>query len=223
MKFIKLLLSFIGICALSVPLTACEDKTDYFSYVSELRTNIYTAENQDVSISIYCGAQESPAIFDGVKNDTRLTLCVKAIFTEEPSQNTTVTVSYDDKEYVIPIEFHPVKRALAGKTEVSTLPTEKQIQLTVNYGETSFSLTAVSKLNDDTITYTDALSIAAKNASEFIKENTVSGILQAEITVRLLVENDKNYYFVGFITEEGLKKAYLIDGTSGEIVATKDN
>ena len=39
----------------------------------------------------------------------------------------------------------------------------------------------------------------------------------------LLCENGKNYYYVGFICDKGLKKAYLIDGVTGEVIAEKDN
>lgn len=222
MKFLKVFLLAILIFTFSLPLYACNNQTDYFSYVSELRKDIFTAENENLSVAIYSGAKETPAIFDGVKNDTGLLLGVKVIFIEEPSSAVSVTVCYDDKSYEIPLEFHPVKRALAGKTSVANLP-EKQVEVTVTYGETSVNLTAVSRLNQNTISYTKALAVATKEAQTFIKENTVSGVLQAEIVIRLLLENDKNYYYVGFVTQEGLKLAYLIDGESGEILARKQN
>lgn len=222
MKILKNVFISLILCTLTLPLLACNSKTDYFSFVSELRKDLFIAENSTVSVLLYSGAKESPAIFDGVKNDTGLLVGIKVIFNEEVSSPVTATVCYDQKNYEIPLEFHPVKRALAGKTNVSALP-EKSVDITLRYGENEVTLTAESQLKQDTITYTKALEVATNDAKDFLKENTKGGVLQAEIVVRLLCENDKNYYYVGFITCEGLKLAYLIDGKTGEIIASKQN
>jgi len=221
MKIFKLPLTLFLCIGILFCVGACSEKLDYFSYVSEIRTNIFCAQNETACVTVYSGAKENPAIYDGIKNDTALLIGVKLILSEEPSVPVKVTVCYGDKSYEIPLEFHPVKRALAGKTNVTELPTD-QIEVAVCYGETNFTLTATSQLNENVISYTDALKAATDDASEFLKQHTKNGVLQAEIVIRLLCEEGKNYYYVGFITSEGLKKAFLIDGASAEILARKD-
>ena len=100
---------------------------------------------------------------------------------------------------------------------------ERSITIDIVCGENTTTVTLYSKLNEDTISYTDALKKATDKASDFLKEHTKKGVLKAEIAIRLLCENDKNFYYVGFICEEGLKRAYLIDGKTGEIIAEKNN
>ena len=80
-----------------------------------------------------------------------------------------------------------------------------------------------SKLNDKNISYIKALEISVNEGQSFLKEHTVKGVLKCEIVIRLLCENERNYYYVGFICEEGLKLAYLINGETGEIIAKKQN
>lgn len=222
MKFIKVFLSFLSLLLIFCTLSACKQKIDYLSYVSELRKNLFTQENQDVSLLVYAGAKEKPAIFDGVKNDTRLIVGVKAIFKEEPSSSVIAKVCFEDKCYEIPLDFHPVKLALAGEMEVPILP-EQSVEVTLCFDQKEICLTANSIIDSKTISYDKALDSVAQKASDFFNEHTKNGVLRAEIIVRLLREGNKNYYYVGLVCEEGLKRSYLVDATTGEIVAEKIN
>lgn len=222
MKIFKSFCLLLAITLLCSCLFACKQKVDYFSYVSELRKDIFTAENDEVSLLVYAGAKENPAIFDGVKNETRLIVGVKAIFNEEPQTAVTAKICFNDKNYELPLDFHPVKRALAGEVEVPVLP-ENSVEVVLCYNQTEVCLTANSRLNQDTIAYSDALDSVTKKADDFFKEHTKNGVLKAEIVIRLLCEQNKNYYYVGLVCAEGLKRSYLVDGTTGEVVAEKIN
>lgn len=220
MRFFKNICCFIIATIVLLNLTACKQNIDYFSYVSELRKNIFTAQNEQLSLLVYAGAKENPAIFDGVKNETRLILGVKVIFNEEPQTAIVATLCFDDKSYELPLDFHPVKRALAGEIEVPVLP-EKSVDVVLCYDQKEVCLTASSRLNENTISYSKALDSVTPKADDFFKEHTKNGILKAEIIIRLLCEQNKNYYYVGLVCEEGLKRSYLVDGISGEVVAEK--
>ena len=221
MKFLKRLFA-LAFCVSILCLSACSAKIDYTSYVSELRKELFTAENEQVSVMVYTGAKESPAILDGIKNDTRLIIGIKAIFNQEPQSPVTATVCFDDKAYEIPLNFHPVKRALAGEIEVPVLP-EKQVDIKLLYDQTEILLTAKSRLFEDTVSYNEALASVTQKAESFLKEHVKGGVLKCEIIIRLLCEHDKNYYYVGLVCDEGLKRSYLVDGKTGEVVAEKIN
>ena len=50
--------------------SSCHKKTvDYFSYVSELRQNVFLAETEEFSLKIYTGFKESPYLADGKKRE----------------------------------------------------------------------------------------------------------------------------------------------------------
>lgn len=221
MKFLKRLFA-LAFCFTILTLNACSAKIDYMSYVSELRKEIFTAENEQVSVMVYAGAKENPAILDGVKNDTRLIVGIKAIFNQEPQSTVTATLCFDDKSYEIPLNFHPVKRALAGEIELPVLP-EKQVEVKLSYDQTEILLTAKTRLFEDTVSYSDALASVTQKAEGFLKEHVKAGVLKCEIIIRLLCEHNKNYYYVGLVCNEGLKRSYLVDGKTGEVVAEKIN
>ena len=202
--------------------TACNPKPDYISYVSELRKDIFTGEQDNFSVVIYSGTKESPAVFDGIKNQTALTLTFKVTCKEEVGESIKICFETGNKKYEKTLDFNPVKSTLCCDVEVNALP-EKELAVTLCYGESSTVVNTLSRLKENTISYTKALESAAEKASDFLSEHTEGGTLKAEIVLRLLCENDRNYYYVGFVCEEGLKRAYLVNGENGEIIAEKTN
>ena len=111
---------------------------------------------------------------------------------------------------------------MACSFDVNVLP-EKQVVVKLIYGDQTCTLTALSALNEDTIPYTEALKRATDYCAEYITSHTENGKLKAEISVRLLTENGNNYYYVGFTATDGEKKAVLIDGETGSVLAEKNN
>ena len=220
--------SFSRFCALLltvfiVPfiLSACNTEPDYFSCVSELRKDVFVGEQDNFSVVVYAGTKESPALFDGIKQNTVLCLGFKIIQKEEVGSQLTIKFTVNNKNYTAPLTFNPVKNTLFCDVEVSALP-EKNFEVEICYGEKSTVVSTASQLNDNTINYSKALESAVSKGRDFLKEHTEKGILNAEIVIRLLCERGKNYYYVGFICEKGLKRAYLIDGSNGEVIAEKN-
>lgn len=211
-------LALITVCFFGA---SCKRKIDYFSYVSELRKDVFAGENERFSVVVWAGAREKPYAADGIKNQTGLSLTVKVIRKDDTGEAVSVVVKFDDKSYEAKTGFHPVKSALCAEIDVDKLP-EKQLICEVSCGETSDVITLSSKKNENTISYGEALEKAALKASEFLKANTKNGRLSAEIAVKLLCENDRNYYYVSFLSVSGEKKAYLVDGEDGSILAERD-
>lgn len=200
--------------------SACSGQTDYFSCVSELRSDVFCGETDNFAVTVYSGFKEKPYCHDGEKGETNLMLTVKLFEKQKIDEQITIKIEYGGESYEKPLDYNPVSRALSCDAEVNSLP-EKKLNLTVSYGETSVPVELESKLNPDTVSYTVALEKATSKAADFLRENSGAGAFNGEISIRLLCENERNYYYVGFILKSGLKQAYLIDGKSGEILAEK--
>ena len=125
---------------------------------------------------------------------------------------------YEKNQYKIIAYSHPLH-----SYSFCRLQPEKQVVVKLIYGDQSCTLTALSALNEDTIPYTEALKRATDYCAEYITSHTENGKLKAEISVRLLTENGNNYYYVGFTATDGEKKAVLIDGETGSVLAEKNN
>lgn len=218
----KALCSLICILAVAAafPLFSCDKRIDYFSYVSELRSDIFTGEKDNYCITVYAGMKEKPFAHDGVANDTALTLTVKLITKEKINEAVTVKLSYDGKEYTKTLEYNPVLTTVSADITVEALP-QKKLQATLSHGETVETIQLSSLRLDDSANYTQALKAATDKASEFINKNSTGANFKGEICIRLLCEGDKNYYYVGFILNDGLALAYLLDGKTCEIIAEK--
>ena len=216
------IVSIFCLLSMTTMFSACKQTPDYLSYVSEFRKDVFCGEKDNFSVVVFAGSKEKPATFDGDKKDTFLFLTFKVMQKEECGSAITVNFEIGDKKYSQQLQFNPVKSTLSCDVEVAALP-EKNLTVELIFGENSTVITTYSKLNEDTVKYTDALNKAIEKAQPFLKEHTKDGVLKAEIVVRLLCENDKNYYYVGFVCEEGLKQAYLIDGKTCQIIAEKTN
>lgn len=199
---------------------ACTQSVDYFSFVSELRSDVFCGENENFSASVYSGFKEKPFCHDGEIGETKLMLTVKLFEKQKIDEEIEIKIEFGGDCYEKSLNYDPVSRALSCDLEVNSLP-EKTLNLTVCYGETTAIIELKSKLNENTVSYTVALESANRKAAEFLKQNTTNGKFNGEISIRLLCENDRNYYYVGYILESGLKAAYLIDGASGEVLAEK--
>ncbi len=223
-KKLNLFLAFVLLltaCFCAV-LSACNQKPDYLSSVSELRKDVFVGEKDNFCVTVYSGSKEDPTVFDGIKNQTVLSLTFKVTQKEEVGKQLTLKFQTGDKRYTAPLDFDPVKSTLSCDVVVSALP-ERTFDVEICDGEQSTVVTTISKLNENTISYVKALEIATEKNKTFLSSHTKNGVLNCEIIIRLLCENERNYYYVGFVCDGGLKVAYLLNGETGEIIAEKQN
>lgn len=219
-KFKSLALTILTLLFLC--LSGCTAKVDYFSYLSELRKDIFAGEKDNYLVIAYSGLKEDPAVADGVKNQTFLTLTFKVTLKEECEEPISLKFAVGDKNYECDLQFNPVKSTLCADVVVSALP-EKNFSVEVVCGDQTSVVDLVSKLQENSVSYTKALECAINKAQSYLKENTKDGVFYGEIAVRLLCENDRNYYYVGIAFKNGKKQAYLINASTCEIIAEKVN
>jgi len=212
------LLTLLLLTFLVLGMTGCKKSVDYFSYVSELRNNILLAEDENFSIKIYGVAKETPYVADGIPKE--ITTRTEIYFiAPEGNQNCTIAFTVDGKEYVGEMSFDNVKTEyfLSCTLDISTC---KSIPCTITYGDKHLELNALSVLKQDTLTPQDVLTIIQTQNIELFTAMTDKYGFTGEIYIRLIYE-DAPYYYVGIIDRNGTINAFLLNATSGKILAKR--
>ena len=84
-------------------------------------------------------------------------------------------------------------------------------------------ITLKSILPKNTIDYKKALDFLYKDQQNLIKAFCdESGAFNAEIYARIVVKNDKPFWYVGIASGNGNLKALLVDGFSGKTLAIRE-
>ncbi len=194
-------------------LTACERKPDYFSYVSELRSDLFTAGNDDFSLTVACLSREYPYNGDGIK--APLTDLVE-ITLEGDAEEYSVYLSGDEK-IGGEMSFRNTRGDFYYSQGVKSFP-KGSVSLRVEWENESCEIVATSVRSEHTLTPEKALSYALKAEETVIAGMSEKGAFNGELYVRLL-RRDKNYYYVGIVDRNGKIISLLLDGENGEVLA----
>ena len=205
---------------LSASLYSCKKEIRYFDYVSELRSNVFLASDDEFSLRIYSLVKESPYSADGVPRETNTRT---EIWLVAPSGDKECNVSFtvDGKPYGGEMSFDNVKAEyyLACPLDTATLST---IECNITYGEKESMLTAKSVLSQTTLPPETVLKNLVATEQELFNAMTDKYGFAGEIYLRLIYE-DSPYYYVGVIDRSGKTNAFLINATSGKILAKRES
>lgn len=212
---------FLGLgCALALlpALCSCGSETDYFSHASEIRSDIFRAEEEDFTLTVSCVAREYPYVSDGIaapktklveislQTQLREEFCVYVLGERKIGGETSFRNTHGDYFYSEGVEEFP-------KTAVT---------VRVEWKDESREVTATSVKNDNTLSPETALKRALTGEKETLARMTKNGNFEGEFYVRLL-RRDKNYYYVGIVSKDANVISLLLDGESGEILARREN
>lgn len=222
----KKIIVFI-LCSISVLcLFSCKDSVKkYNANISELRTNMYAAENESMKASAITGRRENPYLLDGQSNEKLDFTVITVTPTSYVASNKyTYSVTLDGKEYKGEFLPHPFAPSLSTDIPLKTVANE--IDIIVDCSGTAQTLKLISKISADTISADKALTIALNKLKPQLKEFQVSGKLNAEIYVRLTdnpIDATGGYFwYVAFINETQTTYAVLLNSTTGEVAAIKN-
>ncbi len=219
-RFLQAVLLFALLFYVWLGVGCKKDSVDYFSYVSELRSNIFCAETEDFSLRIYAVEKEYPYSSDGIKRDTSTRTEIHLTAT---SGDKTARVSFrvNDVEYGGEMSYENVKAEYyySCTLDVSAL---SQIDCTIDYGEEKFNLCAQSVKTENTLPPQSVLEKLLESEKEFFDTLTDEYGFAGEIYLRLLYE-DFPYYYVGIIDRQGNTTAYLMNGETGKILAKRQS
>ncbi len=218
-KALRAVFSLFLLLCLSLCLFSCKREINYFDYVSELRSNVFLASNDEFSLRIYSVQKESPYTADGVPREINVRT---EIWLVAPSGEKECNLSFtvDNTPYGGEMAYDNVKAEyyLACNLDTATLST---IECNITYGETEYTLTAKSVLSQETLSPQTVLKNLASAEAELFTSMTDKYGFAGEIYLRLIYE-DSPYYYVGVIDRSGKTNAFLINATSGKILARRE-
>lgn len=220
-RFFKTAALFSTLC-LVFPVSACskQKSTDYFSYVSECRSNILLAQTDDFSLRIYATTKEYPYAADGVPHDTT-TRTELYLIAPSGDKDCRFSFTVGDETYTGDMAFDNVKAEYYYSCTLDVSQTQ-EIPCTFTYGETELALTAVSVLSENTYTPQKALQTLMDTEAELFTEWTDEYGFVGEIYLRLIYE-DAPYYYIGLIDRNEKMIAFLMNAETGKVLAKREN
>ncbi len=201
---------------------SCKAEVDLTAYISELRENIFVAETEGVKVTVYAERREVPFIADSYVGELKNVLIVKLENQNEMTDDASIEISYDKITKNGDFKYHPIGGKYITTIEVDKLPKNAQINAKLKCNGKEQDLLLVSTVSANSISFKEALNAVRKHDKKTTQKIFESGKVEAEIHVRIMADGERNYYYVGFVDKSGNTTAYLVDGKSGEILATKN-
>lgn len=202
---------------LLLPMLSGCGKRDYYTYVSEAKTDIFIAQTETFNVTLSCIEREYPYISDGIP--CPLTRVVEISLTGELAPAACEVYVTGDNPIGGEMSFRTYAGDFFFSQSVETFY-EKSVSLRVVTDGTETELTATSVKTPDTLSVRDALGCAVKAEREKIDLMTGSDGFAGEFYVRLL-RRECNYYYVGIIDREGGTLSLLLDAETGEVLARR--
>ena len=217
--FCKVLLLFSVLFCLLL-FSACKNKVDYFSYASEIRSNIFYAEANDYTLRIYAVEKEYPYQSDGIKMETSMRTEIRLL---APSGDKAYELFFtvNGKEYGGELSYDNVRAEYyySCTLDVSSV---NAIDCRLLCGETEISFCAKSIKTENTLSARQIIDLLCESERELFATLTDKYGFAGEIYIRLLYE-DFPYYYVGVIDRSGNTTAFLINGETGKILARRQS
>lgn len=217
----KKLIIIISIFTLAVFSTSCKDELNLEMYLSQIRTVSYYAQGENYTVTVYGEERENPFISDGYVGTLKKIITVKLDDYKKSLDNASVIVSYGKTEISGKFDYSPLSGKYLTEIEVDSLPDSEEISVTVkNQGEET-PLTLKKFSNNGVIGYKSALDCVSKSQRNEIRQ-MLSNNSTVEVRLRLITEGERGYYYVSITDKNSKTIAYLVDGSSGNILASKE-
>ena len=185
--------------------------------VSQIRYDVFYAEDDRFKISVFAEKREDPFIADG--NPAPLSPFVSVKVTPKADENLEnadmiAEIKTNEKTYAATFDFKPV-----STTRECRLYPEKPLNgkfvLTLNVNEEKFVYEPKSLKNKAIITYSAAIFDVKKYAKGRLDRYFIEDT--GEIRVKLVENDGFNYWLIEFIDEKSTI-SFLVDASSGEVV-----
>ena len=218
----KLLILFVTIISFAFTLVGCGETVNLDEYISQLRLSVYEGESQNFKVVCYAEKRETPFNADGVVGEIKNAVIIKVSFLNGAPNDANATLSYGSESYQTALNYNPVSEKSNATVYVENLPSLPSINIEITSGDICEKVTLSSVIFDNTVTYSEALKSVINSDKEKSNRLFGGGEESAEIHVRLIRTDGKNYYYVGIVEKGGKTSAYLVDGETATILAKKD-
>lgn len=212
----------IAVCCLVCILPACKSQSMLIDRVSQLRLDIFSGKSEHFLVKAWYGFTETPFDNDGNVKERVYQLTFSMPNLDVSNSTYTVNMEHNKKTYSQTFSVNPVTSAVNAVLNVSDFNL-KEFIVTIKCDSFSQDVTLKSILPDNTLSYQNALSCLEKNQKTLIDSYyDQNGNFTAEIHLRVLLKDDKPYYYVGLASANGNLKAFLLDGITGEVLAIRE-
>ena len=198
--------------------SSCNSGVNLSEYVSQVRIACFKGENNNFSVTAYSEMREYPLKSDGYVGEMSNYIILK--ITPTSDENMLINdLSADfllDKQYSVPLAYRAEAESYVANIKVSDLPVSG-FTVTVSYGGQSENI-VLSKVGGNAITTDKALSVAASYKKKLIDE-LVGDNKYFEIMIRVMIESDTLYYYVGIVETE--YTTALLISSDGKVLAEK--
>ena len=221
MKKLFWLIATVSTFFLSVNLfSSCKKELNLMDYVSEVRSNIFLAETEELSLRIYAVAKETPYVADGIpcERSTRTEVRLSA---PSGDKECNLTFTVNGKTYGGEMSFDNVKTEYYYSCGLDVFDLSA-ITCIIEYGDSQVEMNALSVVNAQTLSPNDVLRTLQTAETELFSSMTDKYGFSGEIYLRLIYE-DFPYYYVGVIDRNGNVTAFLINAQTGNILAKRQS
>lgn len=213
------ILLVVGV-AFFAPIVKDYGKVDYFSYVSELRSNILLAQDSNFSLRAYAVEKEHPYLADGIKREMTKRAEIHLV-APEGGKMCKISFSLGKESFHGEMSYDNVKEEYYFSVSAD-LTTVESVDFELVYGKDTKTLHAKTVKRADTLTPTAILEKLRENESATFDALTDKNGFVGEIYVRLICENEP-YYYVGLIEKSGKIRAYLLSADTGKLLAKRES
>ena len=188
--------------------------------MSQLRFDILFSGDEYYDVYAFKEICENPQKDDGEIGERKNVLTFKIVFKNDiPLKSSPVIqFSLDGITYRKEFEYKPLSNFVCCSLFLPALPGNK-LDVSLEFDKKAVNHTLLTVLNKKTLNYTEVLGIIDKSDDEDA-QRFLNGEKPYEVKLRLISSDGYNYYFIGFYNEDEFV-GFLIDGTTGEIIAKK--
>ena len=148
-------------------------------------------------------------------------LTFRLIDREIDDQTYTISFQFGEQNYNADFKLSPVSHSLIASVEIENF-NKKSFTISILNASNHEEVELTSLLPENTLTFTNVLEKLQRTQSDLLKNYAdENGNFNAEIHLRVLVKNEKPYWFIGLAQKDKMK-AFLMDGLNGEILAVRE-
>lgn len=220
-KFTLLFISLIlSICSLGF--IGCKNTSTLENSLSELRYALYEGQVDDYLLKASYGFKESEYSNDGKVGKKIYLLSFSLLGKETDDKTYYITFEHDGKCFEGQFKLSPTRHVLTCQFEIDDF-NEQSFSAKVGLIDDKKDVAFNSVIPKGTLSYKQALDCLEKKQSSLLENYKDSdGNFNAEIYQRIIVKDGKAYWYIGIANGNGRLKALLIDGKTGEVLATRE-
>ena len=136
--------------------------------------------------------------------------------------NYSLSFIHNEKTYKTDFKLNPIRHSLIASVEIDDFDL-KEFTVTITASGKVETIVMRSSLPDGTITSSEALKHLNQNQAELISAfSDEQGNFNAELYLRVIVKDEKPFWYVGIASGNDNLKALLVDGFTGEVLAIRE-